>query len=203
MVLGGARTLVRLAALPAAAALVAAAVAALLASRETPQYRATTTLVVAPSSQLHDEADKLRALEALERRSILATFAKIPGTREVREEAAGQLGIAAEALSAYAIRAAVLPHAHVLAIEVTGPDPARCAAVAEAATKSTHARVRRYYPVYTVRLLEAARAERAPFRPRVGRAAGVAGVLGLFLGALAVVAWIALRDGPDGRAQGH
>ncbi|KAB2953243.1 MAG: hypothetical protein F9K18_14175 [Thermoanaerobaculia bacterium] len=202
MVRGGARSWARLAALPVAAALLAAVTAALLASRETPRYRATTTLVVAPSSQLRAESDKLRALEGLERRSILATFARIPGTREVREEAAELLDAAPGALSGYAIRAAVLPHAHVLAIEVTGPDPARCAAVAGAAAEVTHSRVRRYYPVYTLRLLEAARAEGAPYRPRVARSAGVAGVLGLFVGALAVAAWIALRGDAGGRSPG-
>lgn len=185
--------MLRLMALPLAAGLLAAGVAAVLASREAPRYRATTTLVVAPSSQVEDPSVELRALEALERRSILATLAKIPGTREMRESVAGRLNVDVQSLGGYSIRGSVLPHAHVLAIEVTGPDAAKCAAVASAAADSTHRRVRRLFPIYTVRQLEAARAESRPFRPRVGRSAAVAGVLGLFVGALAVAAWTALH----------
>lgn len=182
----------RLAALPVTAALVAAAVAAALAARETPRYRATATVVVAPSSALHEESDKMRALETLERRSILATFAKIPPTREVREEAAAALALPVADLDGYDIGAAVLPHAHVLAISVEGPDGGRCAALAAAAAEATHHRIRGLYPVYTLRQLEAARAPRAPFRPDPGRDATVAALLGLFVGALAVAAWTAL-----------
>jgi uncharacterized protein involved in exopolysaccharide biosynthesis len=188
---GGTGRLLRLALLPVAAAALAAAVAAVLAAREAPRYRATATVVVAPSSQLRDESDKMRALETLERRSILATFARVPPTREVREEVAAALSLPAGELDRYEIGAVVLPHAHVLAISVEGPDAGRCAAIAAVAVQATHHRIRALYPVFTLRELEAARPPGAPFRPDVGRDATVAGLLGLFVGALAVAAWSA------------
>jgi capsular polysaccharide biosynthesis protein len=183
----------RLAALPLVAALIAAAAAALSSRRIEPVYRATATVVLAPSSQLRDPTTALRALETLERRSILATLARIPGTTAVRTEVGEALGLAPSELRAYAIRGSVLPHASVLAIEVLGPAPERAAQVANAAADALRVHTRRLYPVFSLRELEGARPPGLPVRPDVRRDSAVAALLGLFVGALAVAAWTALR----------
>ena len=188
------RTALRWAGVPLAAAVIAAAAAALVAANTEPVYRAATTLVVAPSSRIRDVPSELRALETLERRSILATMAKVPSIPEVRAGVATALGLPPNAMSLYSISCSVQPYASVLTIEVEGPDAARTAAVANAAAEVSRDRLRRLYSLFSARVLEPARPPGRPIRPDVGREAAVAALLGLFVGALALAAWSALRS---------
>src|SRR5438105_2443416 len=61
---------------------------AYLTARETTVYRASATMIVAPTSAVEGEGDVLRSLDTLERRSVIATFAKLPSAPEARDAAA-------------------------------------------------------------------------------------------------------------------
>lgn len=176
------------------AALATVLVAWLLASREQPVYRASASLVATPSTDLEDPGDVLDAIETLERRTIVATFSKIPATPDTREAAARRLGVEPREIRYYWIGASVLPNTNVVRIEVVGPDPERAAEVADAVAEETRDEARSLYKVYTLRHLARADAPSEPERPDPERAVAVGGVLGLFLGALAALALEALRS---------
>lgn len=169
-------------------------VAWLLASREQPVYRASASLVATPSTDVDDPGDVLDAIDTLERRTIVATFSKIPGAPDTREDAARRLGLEPREIRYYWIGASVLPYTNVIRIEVLGPDPERAAEVANAVAAETRSEARSLYGVFTLRRLARAEAPRDQERPDPERAVAVGGVLGLFLGALAALALEVLRS---------
>ena len=113
---------------------------------------------------------------------MIATFSRIPATRESRELAAGRLGLEVGDLRAYRINASVLPYTNIIKIDVEGPDPKRVADVANAAAAVTSRRARQMYSIYKLQPLAEAIPSRRAMYPDPQRNYLVAGVLGLFLG---------------------
>jgi len=175
-------------------AVTAVAVAWGLASRQRPVYRASASLVATPSTEVENAGEALDAIETLERRTIVATFAAIPEAPDTRESAARRLGLEPRELRHYWIGASVLPNTNVIRIDVVGPDPERAAAVADAVASATRSEARSLYGVFTLRRLARAEPPRRPERPDPERAAAVGGVLGLFLGGLAALALEGFRS---------
>lgn len=168
-------------------------------ARQTPLYEASATLAVVPASSVRHTADILRGLETLERRSVVATIARIPPSAESRQLAAEQLGVEEAELRPYKVRGSVLPYTNAVRVEVTGPDPRRAAEVADAVAVATRHQGRSLYRVFSLRALEAARASSRPVWPDRKRAWLVAVVVGLAVGG-GLAVWPALRvlDGGAG-----
>ena len=173
--------------MPLAVALVAVVMAAVFTARQERIYRTDTTLVVTPGPTVIDTADLLRSLDTLERRSIIATFARIPVTAETRDTIAKQLKLSAGSLSGYHIRASVVPNTHILRIEVEGGDPGLTTRVADTAADVTASEAAKLYPIYAMRTLARAAPPSRPASPEPARNYAVAGLLGLFLGVIAAV----------------
>lgn len=167
-----------------------------VSARERPVYKASASLVATPSSDLSKSDDVLDAIETLERRTIVATFSKIPTAPDTRESAAQRMGVDPTEIRRYWIGASVLPNTNVIRIDVLGPDPERAAAVADAVAAATRDEARHLYHVFTLRRLARAEAPRSPERPDPQRAIAVGGIVGLFLGALAALALEAVRSRP-------
>lgn len=166
-----------------AACLVAAlATAAIVTARATPIYRATTMLVVAPSDKVEETDEVLRGLETLERRTIVATFARIPSTRGMKQRVADRMTLQTDALRDYRLRASVVPYTNAIEIETTGPDPDRAEAVASAAAEVTKSEANAMYPIFELRDFERADASHDPVDPDPRRNLLVAAVAGLFVG---------------------
>lgn len=153
-----------------------------LTQRQTPVYRATSTLVVAPDPAISEVAEVLRTVDALERRSVLATFAELVRSPRVKQAAAQELEWDPARASAYRISASVLPHANVLRVSVEGPDADGVAALSRAAASMAAAEGRRLYSPFAAELLAEASAPMRPTLPDPRRNLLVAGTLGLFLG---------------------
>jgi uncharacterized protein involved in exopolysaccharide biosynthesis len=163
---------------------VAAALAAakLFVDRETRTYRATASATVVPAPELTESAELLRALETLERRTVMATFALLPGSREMRQAAAAALEVDADALLDYRISASVVPSTNVLRVEVEGPDAIRTSEVANAVARVTAVQAGQLYRLFALQPLDPAIPMPAPIHPNPKRSFVVAGILGLFLG---------------------
>lgn len=168
----------------------------LLSTRQRPAYRASASLVATPSTEVEEEGDLLDAIETLERRTIVATFSKLPTAPDVREDAARRMGVEPSEIRYYWIGASVLPNTNVIRVDVIGPDPERAAELADAVAAATRHEARSLYKVFTLRLLARAEPPRSPERPDPERAMAVGGVAGLFLGALAALALEAARPRP-------
>lgn len=195
-------------------AAVAIVAAAFFTSRQRPIYRATTSLIVVPNTEVRGTGDVLRSLETLERRTIVATFAKLPASPRVRDrvmarfrqqepqvpggaqplrfepspEVTALLQRDPQALRGYRIQGSVLPYTNIIKIEVEGPNREVATEVANAAAYFTTREARRLYRIYTMRTLEEAYASRTPIHPDPKRNYLVAGVLGLFLGVAGALA---------------
>lgn len=164
----------------------ALASAAFFTSRQQPVYRATTMLVVAPNTQVEGIAEVMRGLETLERRTVLATFARIPMTAEMRIAVAERLGLTGPEAAGLDITASVVPNTNILRIDVDGPDPVRVAGAANAAGAVTRDEARSLYRIFTMRVLAQARPPARPVHPDPRRNLTVAAILGVFAAGLAV-----------------
>lgn len=168
----------------AAALVVAASVAAgaVLTSMVPPQYQARSTWVVTPNTRVEEPADVMRSLENLERRTIVATFARIATTRNTRSGVAERLGIEEGDLSGYTTSASVVPYTNLIRFEVEGPDAELATDVVRAVGEHTRSEARSMYGIYTLQRFEEARASSRPVKPDWRRNLVVAGLLGFFLG---------------------
>lgn len=165
---------------------VAVLVGAFLSARQTPLYRASATMVVVPDVTSSD--DMIDGLETLERRTVVATLARIPPALETRTQAARQIGLPADESERYSVQAMVLPNTNAIRVEVTGPEAGKVAAFANAVAAATDATSRELYRLFKLEVLAAATAPRGPFHPDPARDYVVSGILGLFAGLLATAA---------------
>lgn len=181
-----------------AAVAAALAVAAVAMAAITPTYRAATLVAVTPSATVTDPGDVLDSLETLERRTVIATFARVPGTPESREAVASREGIDAKTLRRYHVSGSVLPSTNIIRIAVEGPDPKIAAQYANALAGQMAVQARSMYRIYTMVVLEAATPRRAPVRPDRGRNYLVAVAAGLLVGLAAALSVEHLRASPAG-----
>lgn len=161
---------------------------AIFTKGQTPIYQASTTLVVGPSDQIQTLQDILRGLETLDRRSIIATYAKIPATQSVREKAREQLKMSSEQMMLNSVRTSVLPDTNILQVTVEGPDARVVADVANAVAAQAKDNFRDFYGIYGLKVLDPAAAASRPVRPDIKRNLTTGAVLGLLLGAALVFA---------------
>lgn len=171
-----------------AAVILSLLAATVLTRRQTPLYRASTTLVVMPSPQMRDTGDVLRSLETLERRTVVATFSKIPAAPETRTAAAKGLGLDESALSRYRIQGSVVPNTNLIRIDVEGPQREVVAELANAVGEVTNTEARSLYRIYTMKTLARAVPPSRPIHPDKRRNYLVALVLGMLIGSGAALA---------------
>lgn len=169
-----------------------------ITSRQQPVYESSAQLIVAPSSATTETSDILRGLDTLERRTVIATFARIPATLEVREAIAEQLGINVREVRKFQVRGSVVPSTNIIRIEARGPEPEMAAMIANAAAEITADRARSLYRVFSMRHLARATPRRTPTFPDPQRNLLVGAAVGLFLGIAAALAIERLRSADSG-----
>jgi uncharacterized protein involved in exopolysaccharide biosynthesis len=151
-------------------------------SLRAPTYRATTTLVVGPNENLKTPREVVDSLNTLDRRSVVATFAKLPSSRTVRERAQGQLQLNEVQLRPYEVRTVVVPDTNVLEVSVEGPDPRLAATLADAVAQQTTQYTREFYDIFGMKVLDRAREPTERVGPGLSRTLLVGAVLGLLIG---------------------
>ena len=166
---------------------VALAVTAFLTSRQIPIFESAALLAVAPSSEIREPSEVVRALDTLERRTVVATFARIPSNPGMRDSVAEEMGLAPKELRGYRIRGSVVPNTNILRVDVEGPDPERVAGTANAAARVTARDARSLYRVFSMRELATAVPARRPSYPDPQRNYLVGGAAGLVLGIAAAL----------------
>lgn len=171
--------------------------AAFFTSRQPAVYRSASTLLVMPDSTIDEATEVMRALETLERRTVVATFARLPVTRTMRSLAEERLGLAAGAISGYRIESTIVPNTNLIRIQVEGPDGERVAEIASELSRLTEAEGRRMYRIFAMEIVEEATPSRVPIAPRPRRTYVVAIVVSLVLGVGAVYASRSLRETPS------
>jgi uncharacterized protein involved in exopolysaccharide biosynthesis len=173
------------------AALVATAI---VTARQEPVYEASAQLVVAPAGA-QSTADVIRGLETLERRTVVATFARIPSTPEVHREVAVAMKL--DESRRYGAHGSVVPNTNVIRIDAEGPDAEKTAMFANLVATATARHAEALYRVYSLRVLAAARRPGRPAFPDKRRNYLVGGALGIFAGIVSVLAMARLRGSPS------
>ena len=167
-------------------AALAAAGAFLLSSREEPTYRASTKFIVSPEES--GESEGLTKLNALERATILPTYAEILASDRLRRSASRNIPeITPADVRRYQVNARVLPRAHVLVLSVEGPDPDVVPRLANAIGRRAAIFTRPIYPSLRLTVLDRAPAKGYRVAPTPGRDAAIAGFLGFLVGCVLVL----------------
>ena len=161
-------------------ALNAALVASFLA---TPLYSSSTRFIVSPNPSLLTGRDVITSMEALDKRSIISTYAEFLNSRRIYQETITILGITNDTAKEYEITTVVLPDANILELTVSGPDPVIAARLANSIGKRAIDYISLLYSAYDISVLDPAIPASSPFSPQPVRDASLALILGLVGGA--------------------
>jgi diguanylate cyclase (GGDEF)-like protein len=165
----------------------------LLSYLAVPQYRASAKLIVSPNASLESGQDIVDSLSALDRRSIVSTYAEVLSSQRMFEEAGAALQLTPERLSLYTRQAVVLPDASVLELSVVGPNPAIATLLANHIGQGAIDYISQLNQVYDVKFLDIASVPDEPFTPQPIRDVALALALGLIGGSVLAIASEQLR----------
>jgi len=172
-------------ALTALAALAIALAAAILV---TPQYQARATFLVSPNLSLIEQADIVDSMEALDKRSIIATYAEVLNSARIYSGAVAALGLTiADLGDDYSRSAVVLPEANILELTVEGPDPEIVAALLNSIGFEAIEHVMHLYSAYDFTFLDPAIVPTIPILPQPVRDSVLALGLGAIMGAVLAI----------------
>ena len=165
-------------------ALVAVNVALVASFFSTPQYQSNTRFVVSPNTDLVTGKDVITSMEALDKRSIISTYAEFLNSRRVHEETIAALGISEVVFEEeFNIATVVLPEANIIDLTVTGPDPVMTAHLANQIGQRSIGYISLLYQAYDISVLDSAVPDYLPVSPQPVRNSLLALVLGLVGGA--------------------
>ena len=104
---------------------IASCAAFLLATAQAPRYRASASYIVTPNvaNQEQSYRDSVYGIDALSRRSTVATYAEIFSSARVFDLAAAHVNIPLENRGNYSYQAVVLPETSIIRISAVGSDP--------------------------------------------------------------------------------
>lgn len=167
----------------ALAALMAVNVALVASFLATPQYQSSTRFVISPNTNLVEGRDVINSLEALDKRSIISTYAEFLNSRRIHKETIAALNLSDEIFEEYTITTVVLPEANVIDLTVAGPDPVTAAQLANQIGQRTIDYISVLYGAYDISFLDPAVPADLPFSPQPLRDSALALMLGLVGGA--------------------
>lgn len=151
-------------------------------SRQTAIYETSTTLVVWPDESAAGRNEIVNSLDALDRRTLVATYSKIPSSQTIRERARASKGLSLLEMKPYTARTSVVPDTNILRISVEGPDPGLAAEVANAIAEQAKGYVTELSSIYRFKVLDQATRPLRPVRPDLSRNLGIGAVLGFLFG---------------------
>ncbi|MBT3390739.1 MAG: diguanylate cyclase [Chloroflexi bacterium] len=162
----------------------------------TPIYRASTLLIVSPNIEAIGDENQYQivsSLVALDKRSIVGTYAEILNSGTVYNNTLTKMGLGIESMIDYEYFTVVLPDANILELAVEGPNPATVTVLANSLSQSAVEYISDLYTVYDIDILDAATQPIKPVRPQPVRDAALAFTLGLLLGAVLAIVREQLR----------
>lgn len=164
-----------------------------LTKLQTPRYESSSVLVVAPAASSSEPRAVIDSIESLERRTVIATFARLASTDVLRESVTARLAIPPNRARAYRLNATVVPNTNMIRIDAEGPDASTTASFANVAALETARESQNLYRVYALRLVNRATPAPAPSHPDPKRNMVIAAIVGAALGAAAALAIDRLR----------
>ena len=134
--------------------------------RQSKIYSASTTLVISPSLPLiSDYRDILDALNSLDRRNVVVTYATVLGSDTVRQKAVEALNLDERQQRGLKILAQSVLEANAVRIDVEAGDPQLAADVANKIAEQAVVDLKNLYVVYDLSQIDPARPVRRLIRP--------------------------------------
>ena len=146
-----------------------------------PTYQTSARFIVSPNL-LEQDRDVINSLEALDKRSVVVTYAEVLRSNRVFGAAIKELNTPLDELVDYDITAVVLPEANVLELTVTGPDAGVAAALANEIGQEAIDYMSSLYPVHRFDFLDTAPEPSQPYAPQPIQNAILSVALGLGIG---------------------
>lgn len=166
-------------------ALAAVAVAVYMEASAVPVYDSSATYIVSP--RLDDPAinveESVKTLDDARSRAIVSTFAEILSSDSVHRTAWETLGLDPGGLEGYEVKAAVLPEANVVELNVRGPSPEVSTLLSSTVGGLASEQFIELYKIYDVGLLDPAVTPTEPSNPTLVQTIAMAGALGVLAGA--------------------
>lgn len=147
-----------------------------------PMYEAVARFIVSPNLQNTDNRDIVNSLEALDKRSIISTYAEVLSSHQIIDSTMELLRENPDDFDAYVISVAVLPDANIIRFSVKGPNPEVAALLANSIGQHAIDFVKNLYVIYNIDFLDKAFAPTDPYQPQPIQDAGLALMVGLVLG---------------------
>ena len=155
-----------------------------------PTYEAVARFIVSPDIQNVESRDLVNSLEALDRRSIISTYAEVLNSREIINGTMSLLGADPAQFTGYNTFVTVLPDANIIRFSVRGPDPEVAAILANSIGQNAIDFIQKLYVVYNIEFLDQAVVPSEPIEPKPVQNA----MLALLVGTLVGVGLAIFRD---------
>ena len=147
-----------------------------------PTYEAVARFIVSPNIQNIESKDLINSLEALDKRSIISTYAEVLNSREIINKTLNVLGMDPVRFAQYSPSVTVLPDANIIRFSVQGPDPQVAATLANSIGQNAIDFIRNLYVIYNIEFLDQAVVPTVPIEPQPLQNAGLALLAGLIFG---------------------
>lgn len=147
-----------------------------------PTYEAVARFIVSPNIQNIESRDLVNSLEALDKRSIISTYAEVLNSREIISDTLKLLGVNETQFNSYNTYVTVLPDANIIRFSVQGPDPQATAIFANAIGQKSIDFIRNLYVIYNIEFLDQALTPTEPIEPKPVQNAGLALLVGIVVG---------------------
>ena len=148
----------------------------------TPMYEAVARFIVSPNIQNTESRDMVNSLEALDKRSIISTYAEVLNSYQITSSTMELLREHPNDFDGYVTSVTVLPDANIIRFSVKGPNPDVSALLANSIGQHAIDFIKNLYVIYTIEFLDKAVAPTEPYQPRPAQDAGLALLVGMVLG---------------------
>lgn len=148
----------------------------------TPMYEAVARFIVSPNMQNTESRDLVNSLEALDKRSIISTYAEVLNSHQIIESTMELLRENPNDFRGYSTSVTVVPDANIIRFSVKGPDPDVAALLANSVGQHAIDYVKNLYVIYNIDFLDKALVPSDPYQPQPAQDAGLALMVGLVLG---------------------
>lgn len=147
-----------------------------------PRYEAYARFIISPNLQFVEGRDLVNSIEALDKRSIITTYAEVINSPQIINNTYELLRVNPEDYARYTTSVAVLPDTNIIRFNVQGPDPKAAAMLANSIGQNAIDFIQKLYVAYDIEFLDKAVEPAAPYYPRPLQDAGLALMFGLVLG---------------------
>lgn len=148
----------------------------------TPMYESIARFIVSPNTKSIESRDLVSSMEALDKRSIISTYAEVLNSRQIIEGTMSLLQAKPSQYEAYTTSVTVLPDANIIRFSVKGPNPNVTEMLANSIGQYAINYVKKLYVTYDIDFLDKAIAPDAPYQPQPLQDAGLALLAGLVIG---------------------